>query len=165
MGRLSNLHLESSVRYWRALRHGSTFPRFMLIGNSTWRRPPGGGRGGGIFERMIKSAKRCLRKSVGRNCLSYDEFLTLIIEVEAVLNSRPLAYLSSEDVEEPLTPSHLLVGYRILTLPDPTIPDDPDYSPEGMTRRMSHLSRVLKHFWNRWKKEYLLELREFHRMH
>ena len=68
---------------------------------------------GGIFERMIKSAKRCLRKVIGRNCLTYDELLTLITEVEAVLNSRPLTYVSSEDVDEPLTPSHLLVGYRI----------------------------------------------------
>ena len=91
---------------------------------------------GGIFERMIKSAKRCLRKSIGRNCLSYDELITLITEVEAVLNSRPLTYVSSEDVEEPLTPSHLLIGYRILTLPDPSTPEDPDYSPEGLTRRI-----------------------------
>ena len=112
---------------------------------------------------MIKSAKRCLKKSIGKNCLCFDELYTLIVEVEAVLNLRPLTYVSSEDTEEPLTPSHLLVGYRILTLPDSSIPDDPDYSPEGLTRRLSHLSLVMKHFWNRWKKEYLLELREFHR--
>ena len=118
---------------------------------------------GGIFERMVRSAKRCLKKSIGRNCLFYEELLTLVIEVKAVLNSRPLTYVSSEDVEEPLTPSHLLVGYQILTLPDLSISDDPDYSPEGLTRRMSHLSRTLQHFWNCWKKEYLLELREFHR--
>ena len=118
---------------------------------------------GGIFERMVKSAKRCLKKSIGKSCLSHDELLTLVTEIEAVLNSRPLTYVSSEDVEEPLTPSHLLVGYRILTLPDPYILDDQDYSQEGLTRRMSHLSRTLQHFWNRWKKEYILELREFHR--
>ena len=111
---------------------------------------------------MIKSAKRCLKKSIGKNCLCFDELYTLIVEVEAVLNLRPSTYVSSEDTEEPLTPSHLLVGYRILTLPDSSIPDDPDYSPEGLTRRLSHLSLVMKHFWNRWKKEYLLELREFH---
>ena len=58
---------------------------------------------GGIFERMVKSAKRCLKKSVGRNCLTHDELLTLVTEVEAVLNSRPLTYASSKDIEEPLT--------------------------------------------------------------
>ena len=54
---------------------------------------------------MIKSAKRCLKKVIGKNCLIYDELLTLILEVEAVLNSRPLTYASSEYVEEPLTPA------------------------------------------------------------
>ena len=80
-----------------------------------------------------------------------------------MLNSQPLAYISIEDAEKHLTPSHLLVGYRILTLPDPSISDDQDYSSERLSRRMSHLSRILQHFWNHWKKEYLLELREFHR--
>ena len=117
---------------------------------------------GGIFERMIKSAKRCLRKAIGRSCLTYDELLTLVTEVEAVLNSRPLTYISSEDTEEPLTPSHLLVGYRILSLPDPLVPDDADYSSETLTHRRRHLLKTLGNFWRRWK-EYLLELREFHR--
>ena len=68
---------------------------------------------GGVFERMIKPAKRCLRKAIGKNCLTFDELLTLVTEVEGVLN-----------ITEPLTPSHLLVRYRILTLPDDTVPQD-----------------------------------------
>ena len=55
--------------------------------------------------------------------MSYDELHTLLIEVEAVLNSRPLTYVSADDVDEPLTPSHLLVGYQILTLPDTAAPE------------------------------------------
>lgn len=121
---------------------------------------------GGLFERMIKSAKRCLRKVIGRNCLTYDELLTLVVEVEAVLNSRPLSYVSSEDLTEPLTPSHLMLGFRVMSLPDHSIPDDPDFcsSTDTLTRRMNHLAKVLQHFWNRWKREYLLELREHHRV-
>ena len=60
---------------------------------------------GGVFERMIKSAKRCLRKAIGKNCLTFDELLTLVTEVEGVLNSRPLTYVYSDDITEPLTPS------------------------------------------------------------
>ena len=72
---------------------------------------------GGIFERMIQTTKRCLRKTIGSARLTYDELLTSVTEVEMILNSRPLTHLSSDDVEEePLTPSHLLLGYRVLSL-------------------------------------------------
>lgn len=55
---------------------------------------------------------------VGQAKFSYDELLTAVIEVEAILNSRPLSYVSADDLDEPLTPSHLLVGRRLLSLPD-----------------------------------------------
>jgi len=65
---------------------------------------------GGMFERMVRSTKRCLRKSIGRSRLTYDELLTTLTEVEMILNSRPLSYISNDDIEEPLTPSHLIMG-------------------------------------------------------
>lgn len=37
---------------------------------------------GGVFERLIKSTKRCLHKINGQARLMYDEFLTTITEVE-----------------------------------------------------------------------------------
>ncbi len=85
-----------------------------------------GPRWGGIFEKLIKSTKRCLKKVVGRACLTYDELQTIITEIEAVLNLRPLSYVSADDLVEPLTPSHLLLGYRVLSLPDPSLGDDRD---------------------------------------
>ena len=86
-------------------------------------------------------------------------------EVEAVLNSRPLTYVYSDDATEPLTPSHLLVGYRILTLPDDAVSQDVDdeHTPGNLTRRGAHLAKTLTNFWKRWKRKYLLEVREFHR--
>ena len=50
--------------------------------------------------------------------LSYDELQTTLAEVEMILNSRPLSNASSDDMEEPLTPFHLIIGRRILNLPD-----------------------------------------------
>ena len=120
-----------------------------------------------MFERMIQSAKRCLRKTIGSARLTYDELLTSVTEVEMILNSRPLTYLSANEVEEPLTPSHLLIGRRVLTLPDPTTDDDTsfdtDLSRKDLTRRMKHLSKTADDFWRRWRAEYLLELRDSHR--
>ena len=123
---------------------------------------------GGFFERLVKSTKRCLKKIIGTTRLSYEELQTVLVEVDAILNSRPLTYVSSEDLEEPLTPSHLLTGRRLISLPDPQdSEDDPDYhashTPEVLTRRMKHLTVMLDHFWKRWKWEYLVELREMHR--
>lgn len=124
---------------------------------------------GGFFERMVKSTKRCLRKTLGKSIVTFDELMTLVVEVEGVLNSRPLSYLTEEDQDEPLTPAHLVTGHRLLTLPDPaTLPDsddDEDFTPtpEKLTKRMKHLATVKDRFWQRWREEYLKELREFHR--
>ena len=73
---------------------------------------------GGLFERMIKSVKRCLCKVVGRAKFSYDEIHTAIMDIKATVNSRPLSYVHPNDLEQPLTPSHLLVGRSLLSLPD-----------------------------------------------
>lgn len=57
---------------------------------------------------MIKCTKRCLKKALGKARLTYEELLTILTEVECILNSRPLTYLYPDDLEEPLTPSHLI---------------------------------------------------------
>ena len=67
---------------------------------------------GGVFERLVKSVKCCLRKTIGQAKLSYDELSTAMIEVETVINSSPFSYVSSDDTEEPLMPSHLLYGEK-----------------------------------------------------
>lgn len=124
---------------------------------------------GGFFERLIQSAKRCLKRTIGNAKLSYEELSTVVTEVELILNSRPLTYVSTEDLEEPLTPSHLITGRRLLSFPGVgnKCIEDPDYqvvarSPAELSRRMLHLNRIIDHFWTRWRKEYLTELREVH---
>ena len=85
------------------------------------------------------------------------------------MNSRRISYVSCDDTEEPLTPSHLLVGHRLLSLPDPLCAKDldPTYGEQqpisfSLTRRMRYLGATLRHFWRRWRREYLTELRESH---
>ena len=65
----------------------------------------------------------------GRAKLTYDELVT---EVKAVINSRPLSYISSDDMDEPLTSAHLLVERRLLSLPDGLITDT--HKPRGFWR-------------------------------
>ena len=112
-----------------------------LSGPSTWKSLHGG----------EASTKRCLIKVIGSANRSYDELLTVIAEVEAILNLRLLSYVSSEDLDEPLTPSHLLTGHRLISLPDPLISsEDPNYiatsAPNVLSRQMQHLTAILDHF-------------------
>ena len=131
--------------------------RFILVKSPWW---------GGAYERVVKEIKRPLRKILGNASLSMDELTTVIIEIEASLNSRPLTYVSDEDWGEPLTPSHLVVGRKISNLPDYKTHDfeDPGQTSTLISKRMKHLSKLLEHFWRRWQKEYLLGLREQHRL-
>ena len=122
---------------------------------------------GGMFESMVRSMKMCLKKAIGGARLSYDELLTVTTQVEATLNSQPPTYVSSEDLE-PIIPSHLLVGVRLLSLPEcEGDKSDPDfsltYTPMVITQRMKHMKLVMEHFWKRWLNKYLKELRDTHR--
>ena len=95
--------------------------------------------------------------------------LPAVTEIESIINSRPLSYVSAEDTEEPSTPSHLLIGCRVLKLPDHLghlcDPGDKDFDIDStqLTRRMKHLNNTLNHFWKHWRSEYLADLRESHR--
>ena len=95
--------------------------------------------------------KRCLKKTIRNARLIYDELLTAVTEVEMILNSRPLLYVSTDDMNEPLTSSHLLIGCRVLTLPMYSPHEDLDYglspSTVELTRQMHHFNKTLDQFW------------------
>ena len=116
---------------------------------------------GGTWERMVRSVKRCLKKVIGRSTLHFEELLTLIVEVESVINARPITYIFDdlEGVSYPLTPSELICGYMVSRLPN-----DKEFEVistyESLTRRARHHRRLLQHFAKRWKQEYLLGIRE-----
>lgn len=88
------------------------------------------------------------------------EVYGILVEVEAVLNSRPLTYLYSDDVGEPL-----VIRRRLLTLHvGPLQIVDWDFGNHlTATKRSRSLADRIQHFRRRWQQEYLVELREFHR--
>ena len=63
---------------------------------------------GGFWERLVGMVKSCLKKSCGREKLSFTELLTVLFEVENVLNNRPLDFVRDDDVSDVLTPNFLL---------------------------------------------------------
>lgn len=52
---------------------------------------------GGLFERMVRSMKLCKKKTIGGAKLTNEELMTIILEKDMVLNSRPLSYVSSSE--------------------------------------------------------------------
>ena len=71
----------------------------------------------GFFERMAGTVKRCLRKVIMKAKLNEDELRTILLEIENTVNSPPLTYVYEELDSEPLTPSHLIYGRRLQSLP------------------------------------------------
>ena len=124
---------------------------------------------GGFWERLIGLTKTAIKKTLGRAHVSLLVLQTIVVEVELILNNRPLTYLS-DDVRdpEPLTPSHMLYGRMLTNLPHELVSQediqDPSYDETSQLNRAAKWqSLLLAHFSARWKHEYLTSLREFHR--
>lgn len=118
---------------------------------------------GGFFEIMVGSVKRCLRKVLSNSRVTSDELLTILVQIEGTINSRPLTYEYNESDTETLTPSHLIFGRRIKpSMPDIPVEDEEE-NEDSCSKRFRHLSIRLAHFWRRWRNEYLSGLREYHR--
>lgn len=119
---------------------------------------------GGFWERMVQTVKRSLRVILGKNKFGFEEMTTILQEVEAVVNSRPLAPVHDAPHEqEALTPAHFLSGGRLTALPSTSVENVPVSTRGDVTRRWRHRQRLLDQFWGRWQKEYLLQLRSAHR--
>lgn len=81
---------------------------------------------GGLWEAEVKATKYHLKRVAGNAILTFEEFYTLLTQVEAILNSRPLTPLSSDPNDLTLIPAHFLVG-RPLTSPNPTLTKLPEF--------------------------------------
>ena len=114
--------------------------------------PPRAPHFGGLWEAAVKSMKRHMRKVIGLQRLSFEEFLTILNQIEAVLNSRPLYPMSSDPNDPtPLTPAHFLIGESLLTLPSADIQVSTNV-------RYRLLQNMIKDFWKVWKRDYLITL-------
>ena len=72
--------------------------------------PPGAPHFGGVYEIMVKAAKKAIRNKLGNADINGEELLTAFVGAEGLINSRPLTYQSSHPADVPLTPNHFLYG-------------------------------------------------------
>jgi hypothetical protein len=119
--------------------------------------PPSAPHFGGLWEAGIKSVKTHLNRVIGLQVLTFEELYTVLTQVEAVLNSRPLFPISSDPNDlVALTPGHFL------TLQPLTTVSEPDLSHINVNRlnRWQLLQQLHQDFWKRWHAEYLHTLQQ-----
>ncbi|GFV19969.1 integrase catalytic domain-containing protein [Trichonephila clavipes] len=99
--------------------------------------------------------KRILFRVAKSAIMNFEELTTLMAQIKAVLNSRPLSPLSSDPNDlNPLTPGHFLTNCAISSFPEPcTASDSLSYH-----SRWKLIQSLRDKFWNRWSTEYLTHL-------
>ncbi|XP_052245628.1 uncharacterized protein LOC127854604 [Dreissena polymorpha] len=123
---------------------------------------------GGWWESLIGLTKTSMKKTLGRAYVSLESLQTIVTEIEATMNDRPITHVSTSIADpEPLTPTHLLYGRRVTTLPYPDNSDDstmiPTLDHSQINKRAKLQAHIISQFQKRWKFEYLTGLREYHR--
>lgn len=112
---------------------------------------------GGLWEAGVKSLKHHLKRTVGNAKLTYEELSTVLTQIEACLNSRPLAPLTTDPNDfTALTPGHFLVGNALLSAPDPDVLDEK----LSILTRWQLVQRMFQAVATRWQTEYLTRLQQ-----
>ena len=117
--------------------------------------PPAAPHFGGVWEAGVKRVKYHLKRVMGNSRFNWVEFETLLIQIESILNSRPLTPNSNDpDDLSALTPGHFIIGRPLTTLPSADLSDIPLNS----VTKIQLVDKTLQMFWKRWSKEYLNRL-------
>ncbi|XP_062558240.1 uncharacterized protein LOC134223120 [Armigeres subalbatus] len=82
---------------------------------------------GGLWEAAVKSMKQHLKKTIGLRTVTPDELNTVLTQIEACLNSRPLTQISNDPSDlSVLTPGHFLVQRPLTAVAGPWLKDIPE---------------------------------------
>ena len=109
---------------------------------------------GGCWERLIRSVKSSLQKSLGKSLVTRSQLENVLHEIEACINSRPLIYIGETD--NPLTPSHFSLDR---STPMNSV-NTGDFSGEvnDLIPRDESQSHYFDMFWDIWREEYIRNL-------
>ncbi|XP_018395064.1 PREDICTED: uncharacterized protein LOC108773670 [Cyphomyrmex costatus] len=122
----------------------------------SWRlNPPTAAWWGGWWERLVRIVKDLLKRTLKKACLYYEELNTVLCDVEAVINSRPLTYLAEDTTQlKPLTPAMFLQEVTQNNV------SDLDKIEVNLNRRMRYCQSLRDELRRRFRSEYLGQLAE-----
>ncbi|XP_043257967.1 uncharacterized protein LOC122400510 [Colletes gigas] len=145
-------------RTFHALIADAPLKSLLATDGVTWKFiPPAAPHFGGLWEAGVKSVKYHLKRAVGAHTLSQIEFSTVLCQIEACLNSRPMSALTDEPTDlSALTPGHFLIGRPIVAVPEESTLD---INPNRLDR-WQHVRRISEQIWRSWSADYLHSLHQ-----
>ncbi|GFW42152.1 integrase catalytic domain-containing protein [Trichonephila clavipes] len=112
---------------------------------------------GGLWEAAIKSCKYHLKRVVNGINLTYEELLTVTVQIEGILNSRPLCPLSNNDDDfQVLTPAHFLINRSLNSLEEPNLTK----CKESNLKKWQKITKIVQLMWKFWSRNYLNQLQQ-----
>lgn len=152
----SRNHLRELYLFFKSKKTLSDIEIFLSTKEIEWKFiPPRSPHWGGLWEAAIKSAKHHIFRIVGNAHLTFEELSTVLAQIEAILNSRPLLPLSNDPSElNYLTPGHFLVGENLQSFPEKNEID----KPINRLTVWQHCSKLQQDFWKKWSVDYLNRL-------
>jgi len=152
----ANKQLEELKNVWDSKEHKENVQSFLNGNSITWHFiPPRAPHFGGLWEAAVKSVKQHLNRTVANINLTYDEMYTVLVQIEACINSRPLIPLSNDPNDlAVLTHAHFLIGSSLVSLPQ----SDQSHKKENYLSRWERVQKFTQGMWKRWSGEYLNQL-------
>ncbi|GFS82004.1 integrase catalytic domain-containing protein [Trichonephila clavipes] len=112
---------------------------------------------GGLWEAAIKSCKYHLKRVVNGINLTYEELLTVTVQIEGILNSRPLCPQSNNDDDfQVLTPAHFLINRSLNSLEEPNLTK----CKESNLKKWQKITKIVQLMWKFWSRNYLNQLQQ-----
>ncbi|XP_011699455.1 PREDICTED: uncharacterized protein LOC105456830 [Wasmannia auropunctata] len=100
---------------------------------------------GGIWESTVRSMKLHLKHTIRESCLTVSEMTTVLVQIEAILNSRLLTPLSDDPNDlQAITPGHFLIGENLQAYPERDIRE----VAANKLSRLQHIQQIRQHFWS-----------------
>lgn len=119
--------------------------------------PPAAPHFGGLWESAVKSMKIRLVKIFGNRTPTYEELVTAVYQISAIMNSRPLMPITDHvDDLNILTPGHFLIGGPFTSIPEPSLIN----LKQNQLNRWQQMQQLLEIFWKRWSTDYLQTLQQ-----